>query len=108
MTIEDARKILLDIQKVCEDNNDDPIVVVSRNGNMVPVKNMNMHCSVILNFRTNGDEDESVTLSELMWWIINKTFADSIRIDYHNSVNDIKISVVDSFKVIAVEEGEEV
>ena len=108
MTLEDARKILLDIQKVCEDNNDDPIVVVSRNGNMVPVKKMNMHCSVIINFCTNGDEDESITLSELMWWIINKTFADSIRIDYHNSVNDIKISVVDSFKVIVVEEGEEV
>ena len=105
MTIEEARKILLDIQEVCQNNNDDPIVVISRNGNMVPVKKMNMHCSVIINFRTNGDEDESVTLSELMWWIVNKTFATSIRIDYHNSVKDIKISVIDSFKVIVVEEG---
>ena len=102
MNIKDAKKILQDIEEVCKSNNDDPLVVIVNGDKLIPVKRVIAVDNTINLCSTVGDDDDSVTLSNIMTGFECIEF-DYIKIDFNLDIKSIKIDLIDNFKFVVME-----
>lgn len=102
MDIRDAEKILQDIEGVCKANNDDPLVVVANGNKLIPVKRVIAVDNVFNVCTAIGDDDDSITLSNMMAGFETIDF-DYIKIDFDKEVKSIKIDLIGNFMYIIME-----